>query len=977
MKERRFIFIPLGLFFSVKSLDKAINATSKGNKMGDISDLSAAEREALVEQAIDRLIKRDRDSGRQAGGDFLGERIAGSVSNRTISPETLRADLKAHFVSLINSPDTEGFVKVEGKEVVLHNAQARTAIILNTRSGQSDALSTNDPQWIRNQRDYWAARLEEGRTHYDRSLNPLLSKQSESLIAQRGQGGLANIEAAHRARLSGGPLAISPQDAAAFLIEDNKTLPPAETTITDPRRLLGDGRKTSGANATSSPETSTGGSNNDTPRVQEAITATTAETDRKTRTSRINPLGLSDSGTVTTETPRTPRYTKFSPLSPLGLTEHLPDAEIDPAQFTYSRVNPLSPVEGAPTPTRLQSFLNSTPVKALRLADDVFDTIQFGQFVFEETGLRDAVLDPKPEDLLAREGMLKRSQRYGIDALEKTDNATGLVPYVGNTATALSWGAFFVGAKGMTKNMLETVNSYNTTNETRDQRIERWRNVAQSIPTQELMGYTQGQGVPRSLANFSRNMADFMERFPHASRGDVFVLMHQENNAILKEMFASTPHWDTVERFMRDVPVADVRKAYARLAQENSTGVLTDSPLFIDKFKVPDQLTLFYATGDSPFTFPGAPTLNTAALVDDYARNYTTAISNPLLKTSILDLYTLTGERQSRGLPIDQLLRMTPAEREQHDQQQLEYRRENLAAADQDARTAATEIATRATRALEAEYLAMKMGIEQNMAGFSQRIQREFQVTQEALALTNKTLADIDRSEDAGTAGSLEYRQQWVEYGQAHQKRFDDYLAKQTDSLRERIDTRVRAYTQNRDALLHGGTLSDGQRVEGLQTNLNRWKHENAPPVTFSGLKNYVGEGPAMTVNIPQLVERLTTPQTTRVSLVQNPSETMPEGSRAEYIRGPDGTPFTTHVSGLIQGEPDVDLDMGVTVDSLPVREVFSQSANPSQDMISYVDPRESLEAPAYDNELVYTAQTSRGYAAAKSGGIKTPSLAS
>ncbi len=915
--------------------------------MGDISDLSAAEREALVEQAIDRLLKRDRDSGRQAGADFLGERIAGSDSNHTISPETLRSDLKAHLLSLINSPDTEGFVKVEGKEVVLHNAQARTAIILNTRSGESDVFLTNDSQWLRKERDFWAARLEEGRTHYDRSLNPLLSKQSESLMAQRGQGGLANIEAAHRARLSGGPLAISPQDAAAFLPEGNKTPAPASTTITDPSRLLGDGSTSSSTNTTSSPETSTGGSNAATPRVQDAVTATTTGVDDKTRTSRVNPLGLSDSGTETTEAPRTPRYTKFSPLSPLGLTEHLPDPEIDPAQFTYSRANPLSPVEGAPTPTRLQSFLNSTPVKALRLADDVFDGIQFGQFVFEETGLRDAVLDPKPEDLLAREGMLKRSQGYGIDALEKTDNATGLIPYVGNTATVLSWGAFFVGAKGMTKNMLETVNSYNTTSETRDQRVERWRNVADSIPTPELTGYTQGQGVPRSLDNFARNMTDFMERFPHARRGDVFVLMHQENKEILKEMFAATPRWENVERFMRNVPVADVRNAYARFAQENSTGVLTDSPLFIDRFKVPDQLVLFYPTGDTPYTFPGAPTLNTAALVDDYARNYTTAIGNPLLKTNILDLYTLTGERQSRALPIDQLLRMTPAEREQHDRQQLEYRRENLAAADRDARTAATEIATRTSGVLEAEYLAMKTGIEQSVAGFSQRIQREYQVTQEALALKNKTLADIDRSEDAGTANSLQYRQQWVEYGQAYQKRFDDYLAKQTDNLRERIDTRVRNYTQNRDALLYGGTLSDGQKVDGLQANLNRWKHENALPVAFSGLKNYVSEGPAMTVNLPQLVESLTTPQTTRVSLVQNPGDILPEDSRAEYIRGPDGTPFTTSVAGLVRGKPEVDLQTGVTIENIPVTEVFGQSANPSPDMISSVDPRENLEVSA------------------------------
>ena len=58
------------------------------------------------------------------------------------------------------------------------------------------------------------------------------------------------------------------------------------------------------------------------------------------------------------------------------------------------------------------------------------------------------------------------------------------------------------------------------------------------------------------------------------------------------------------------------------------------------------------------------------------------------------------------------------------------------------------------------------------------------------------------------------------------------------------------------------------------------------------------------------------------------------------YLQGPDGTPLTTEVNGLKQGTPKVDFEHGITVDDIPINNVFGASADPSAETVSIQDPR-------------------------------------
>lgn len=69
-----------------------------------------------------------------------------------------------------------------------------------------------------------------------------------------------------------------------------------------------------------------------------------------------------------------------------------------------------------------------------------------------------------------------------------------------------------------------------------------------------------------------------------------------------------------------------------------------------------------------------------------------------------------------------------------------------------------------------------------------------------------------------------------------------------------------------------------------------------------------------------------------------------------DYEEGPNGTPYTTEVSGIETGEPTVDFETGVSVNGTPMPNVFGQSAAPPPENVSVVDPTQpevTAETPA------------------------------
>lgn len=167
----------------------------------DISKLPPNELDQLVTQAVESILKRDRERGLPSGSEFIGKTIVGSQPPRLITAENLKDDLTEHLRALIKDSRTTGFVRVQGKEVVLFNRPTNTALILRTQGGPSTAFTSTDPKWLEQERDRWAEKLSSGSTLYDQSLNPLLARKNDSIIAEYGNGGLANIELAHRTRL--------------------------------------------------------------------------------------------------------------------------------------------------------------------------------------------------------------------------------------------------------------------------------------------------------------------------------------------------------------------------------------------------------------------------------------------------------------------------------------------------------------------------------------------------------------------------------------------------------------------------------------------------------------------------------------------------------------------------------------------------------------------------------------------------------
>ncbi len=76
-------------------------------------------------------------------------------------------------------------------------------------------------------------------------------------------------------------------------------------------------------------------------------------------------------------------------------------------------------------------------------------------------------------------------------------------------------------------------------------------------------------------------------------------------------------------------------------------------------------------------------------------------------------------------------------------------------------------------------------------------------------------------------------------------------------------------------------------------------------------------------------------------SSVEEPSI---NNAQINYESGVNGTAYTAQVSGLKQGTPLVDFDEGVTIDGVPVENVFAQASNPDPSDIMLVDARSILQ---------------------------------
>lgn len=87
-------------------------------------------------------------------------------------------------------------------------------------------------------------------------------------------------------------------------------------------------------------------------------------------------------------------------------------------------------------------------------------------------------------------------------------------------------------------------------------------------------------------------------------------------------------------------------------------------------------------------------------------------------------------------------------------------------------------------------------------------------------------------------------------------------------------------------------------------------------------------------------------------------------GTDKGYQQGVDGSAYTTVVKGLTPGEPDVDLENGITVGGLPMGGVFGQSANPAPESIALVNAREVFEPDVVNLRRDPAATVSYGAAA-------------
>lgn len=1053
----------------------------------DLSKLPPRELEQLIAQAVDSILKRDQERGLTAGSEFIGQTIAGSNPPRQISAENLKADLADHLRSLMNDPRTTGFVRVEGKEVVLFNRPTGTAMILRTEGGPSTAFTSADPKWLEMERDRWAQNLSAGSTLYDQSLNPLLDRKNDSLIVEYGKGGLANVELAHRTR-----------------IQDIQTKTDTITGIILPSERETDGPKTQGFyNAKERTYTfyneqaqtlvaigyeKNGGRLNyrdaEVKRFTDSDSGVTEFIRRADQSETLNgtikieeggiaafrptkpstPERLSvpsDQSPVVTRLPKlTFGQTLRNPFDTLGtisdpsrlLTTSLPNTRLSPNPFSsfgentgsvfnarqydpqrtfertfglFDRVedtenldptktprNPnrfsqfgakvddlvditLGPRQPfampdkpdifkagatlddmiAPTRTRItpefainfgeklaqSGFVQSRPIqwslsttsnvleagntifesrtfKAGKLAWDGFGTIKG---LSEITGAGEAVFGKSAEARTFGNGLVNNTGGYGIKALHTADDLFGLVRFVGDTATAMKYTAWAVGWKPSQQIIMETVNSYNTQSENPDQRLKRWTEFTNSLPTTLLIGVIPGN-LEKGKANLSRNLTEFMEKYPDARRGDVFKVFWNEHKGVLDELVRDNPNWEYIDQFVRNTPMNDVRQSYAQFAQENSVGYFTQAPLFGDQYKVPEP-GLFYLSGDYLNTMPGKVTLDQEAMVNGFTQQYEAYLSQPRL-SDFLNQYTLDQNKDTGTLlSVNQQLLLSPKEREEYERVRALERTQDIQAGTQAARTFATEWVDGAQQRLDKLHDGLKTRVEGAIKNFSEGIQVEYQKMLENAKLAATKIEEVDQQiancTDPAYAESLrQYRQEWVEWGSS--KHYEKYVEDSKRDLQQYIQTKVDSYTKDRDAILFGGKNSRGGEEPGLQASLNSFRHSQAPirPPTFE-IKPYVKEQSPSTYQIDALVQQMQT-------VSQNSEPSVPT----------QGMIYTATVKGLTPGIPQVDFERGVTINNQSMATVFQQSANPDPANVTLVDPRAPEEpqpnVSSYDNRV-------------------------
>lgn len=89
--------------------------------------------------------------------------------------------------------------------------------------------------------------------------------------------------------------------------------------------------------------------------------------------------------------------------------------------------------------------------------------------------------------------------------------------------------------------------------------------------------------------------------------------------------------------------------------------------------------------------------------------------------------------------------------------------------------------------------------------------------------------------------------------------------------------------------------------------------------------------------------------QDTDLDAAPNAFEDVREARVIDYQDGIDGTAYTTMVSGLQAGEPEVDFENGVRVSDVGIDQVFGFSALPPNDAVTVIDPRLDVHNPEAD----------------------------
>lgn len=117
----------------------------------------------------------------------------------------------------------------------------------------------------------------------------------------------------------------------------------------------------------------------------------------------------------------------------------------------------------------------------------------------------------------------------------------------------------------------------------------------------------------------------------------------------------------------------------------------------------------------------------------------------------------------------------------------------------------------------------------------------------------------------------------------------------------------------------------------------------------------------AGTATRPQILDDSTHKMTpisapdTDLDAAPNAFEDVREARVIDYQDGIDGTAYTTMVSGLQAGEPDVDFESGVRVSGVDIGQVFGYCALPPNDAVTVIDPRlagQYLEADAVSQRM-------------------------